>query len=286
MKPKKKIYIPSKYALLFATLFCIVLIFLTISSDRFSGPINTAANYTIVPMQKGINKIGTWISEKGDYFKSLDEALAENEKLQQEVDDLTIKNTYLQQDKYELARLQELFELSEKYPDYEKVGARIISDGSGNWFNTFIIDKGSKDGIEPDMNVIAGSGLVGIVTEVGSHWATVRSIIDDTSNVNAVILTTQDRCFVQGDLQLMNDGVISFSQLANNENQVKEGDQILTSPISDLYLDGILIGYVSQVKVDPNNLTRSGYITPAVDFSNLQEVLVIKELKRTQVTDE
>ena len=57
-----------------------------------------------------------------------------------------------------------------------------------NWFSTFTIDKGSKDGIAADMNVMAGSGLVGIVTEVGPTWAKVRSIIDDSSNVSAMVL--------------------------------------------------------------------------------------------------
>ena len=126
---------------------------------------------------------------------------------------------------------------------------------------------------------MAGSGLVGIVTEVGPTWATVRSIIDDSSNVSGMVLSTSDRCIVNGDLTLMNDGKIRFEQMENNENEVAVGDQIVTSYISDKYLQGILIGYISEVNVDSNNLTRSGYITPVVDFKNLQEVLVITTTK-------
>ena len=84
---------------------------------------------------------------------------------------------------------------------------------------------------------------------------------------------------VNGDLTLMNDGKIRFEQMENNENEVAVGDQIVTSYISDKYLQGILIGYISEVNVDSNNLTRSGYITPVVDFKNLQEVLVITTTK-------
>ena len=72
---------------------------------------------------------------------------------------------------------------------------------------------------------------------------------------------------------------IRFEQMENNDNVVNVGDQIVTSYISDKYLQGILIGYVSEINVDSNNLTRSGYITPAVDFKNLQEVLVITTTK-------
>ena len=77
----------------------------------------------------------------------------------------------------------------------------------------------------------------------------------------------------------MNDGKIRFEQLANNGSVIKEGEQVVASHISSKYLQGILIGYVSEVTVDSNNLTRSGYITPAVDFKNLQEVLVITTTK-------
>ena len=118
------------------------------------------------------------------------------------------------------------------------------------------------------MNVLAGSGLVGIVTDVGPTWAKVRSIIDDSSNISAMAISTSDTCIVSGDMALMGTGQIAFSQMENNDNVVAVGDQIVTSYISDKYLQGILIGSVSEVNVDSNNLTRSGYITPAVDFKN------------------
>lgn len=75
-------------------------------------------------------------------------------------------------------------------------------------------------------------------------------------------------------------GKIRFEQLANNGSEIKEGEQVVTSHISSKYLQGILIGYVSEITTDANNLTRSGYITPAVDFQHLQEVLVITTTKR------
>ena len=77
----------------------------------------------------------------------------------------------------------------------------------------------------------------------------------------------------------MQDGKIRFEQLANNDTVIEMGEQIVTSHISSKYLPGILIGYVKEIEVDANNLTRSGYITPAVDFQHLQEVLVITSTK-------
>ena len=207
-------------------------------------------------------------------------------RLQKTVDELTIENNRLQQERYELERLQELYALDQNYADYKKVGAHVTANDSGNWFSSFTIDKGEQDGIKKDMNVMAGTGLVGIVTEVGPNWARVRSIIDDSSNVSALILSTSDKCIVKGDLTLMNDGKIRFEQLANNGSEIKEGEQVVASHISSKYLQGILIGYVSEITTDANNLTRSGYITPAVDFQHLQEVLVITTTKEEMLEKE
>ena len=131
------------------------------------------------------------------------------------------------------------------------------------------------------MNVISGSGLVGIVTKVGPNWAQVRSIIDDTSNVSGMVLSTADNLMVTGNLQSMQKGDIDFSQLNDGEGKVAVGDKVVTSDISDRYLPGISIGYISSVKTDPNNLTKSGKITPLVDFEHLDVVLVITHTKDT-----
>ena len=103
--------------------------------------------------------------------------------------------------------------------------------------------------------------------------------IDDSNNVSGMVLSTSDTCIVSGDLSLMSSGQIAFDQMENNDNVVAVGDQIVTSYISDKYLQGILIGSISEINVDSNNLTRSGYIIPAVDFKNIQEVLVITTTK-------
>lgn len=244
------------------------------------GPLSWVANYTIIPMQKGISYVGTWMSDLTDNFATLKDLQKENEELQERIDTLTIDNTRLRQEQYELERLQELYKLDQNYADYEKVGAHVIANNGTNWFSSFTIDKGSNDGIRKDMNVLAGSGLVGIVTDVGPDYAQVRSIIDDGSNVSGMVLSTSDLCMVRGDLQLMEDGRIRFEKLPNNDNEIEVGEQVVTSHISSTYLQGLFIGYISEISVDSNNLTRSGYITPAVDFSKLQEVLVITTTKQ------
>lgn len=284
MKIKNQSSLPSKYLLLILAIVCVLLL----GIDHFTGggPLRFIGNYTIIPMQKGISYVGRWMSDLSDNFETLDEIKKENEELQAKVDDLTIDNTRLRQEQYELDRLRELYKLDANYSDYEKIGAHVIANNGTNWFSDFTIDKGSNDGVKVDCNVLAGSGLVGIVTEVGPDYARVRSIIDDASNVSGMVLSTSDTCMVRGDLKLIADGRIRFEKLKNNDNDIEVGEQIVTSHVSDRFVQGLFIGYISEIEVDSNNLTRSGYITPAVDFSKLQEVLVITTTKAEMTSAE
>ena len=279
MKKKNQITRTNRYILIGLAGFCAFMMVPSSFSDKAAGPFRILANVTVVPLQQGINHVGGWLGDLKDNFATLQQLQEENDRLKEQVDALTTENNYLLEESYEYERLQELYELDQNYAEYEKTAAHVIGRDSGNWFNTFTIDKGSLDGIEADMNVLAGSGLAGIVTEVGPTWSKVRSIIDDSTNVSGMVLSTSDTCIISGDLSLMSTGQIAFDQMENNDNVVAVGDQIVTSYISDKYLQGILIGSVSEINVDSNNLTRSGYITPAVDFRNIQEVLVIKTTK-------
>jgi rod shape-determining protein MreC len=279
MKIKQQNTIPSKYLFLIFVVICSILLGAEFFTDN-GGPLRWIGNYTIVPMQKGISYVGMWMSDISENFETLEDIKKENEELQARVDELTIDNTRLRQDQYELERLKELYKLDQNYADYDKVAAHVIANNGTNWFSSFTIDKGSNDGIKKDMNVLAGSGLVGIVTEVAPNYSQVRSIIDDESNISGMILSTSDLCMVRGDLKLMEDGRIRLEKLPNNDNDIEVGEQVVTSHISSRFLQGLLIGYVSEISVDANNLTCSGYITPAVNFSKLQEVLVITSTKQ------
>ena len=257
------------------------MVLLTFNTTVFSGPLSAVAGYTVVPFEKGISVVGSWLSGRSEQLVRISDLLTENEMLKNQVDELTIENMGLQQDRYELTNLRQLYNLDNQYDEYEKTGARIIAKDSGNWFYSFVIDKGAMDGIAVDMNVMAGSGLVGRVVAVGPNWAKVKSIIADDSNVSAMVLSSSDNLIVSGNLKLYNSGVIEFEQLIDSDNVVVEGDKIVTSNISDKFLPGILIGYINTINPDANNLTKSGYITPAVDFEHLEEVLIIMELKQT-----
>lgn len=277
MKKKIKFSFPTKYLLLLLTVLCIALEILSFTDSSFAEPIRKVNGYLLTPIQKGMNEVGRWFTDKGDNLTSLKEVMAENEALKEKLDSLMIENNRLAQEKNELNQLREIYDLDQTY-DYPKVAAKVIGKNPDNWFRVFQIDKGSDDGIKVDSNVIAGSGLVGIVTEVSPKSSIVRAIIDDSSNVSAKFSATSDICNVAGDLTLMNEGVIRVENISKDA-EVENGYVLLTSHISDKFLPGILIGYASDISIDSNNLTKSGYVTPVVDFEHLEYVLVITELK-------
>ena len=271
--------------LIVLSVICIILIGLSVIGTQATGPVREVVGYVGTPLQQGMNSLGSFLS---GFSANMTDAAAlreENARLQTQVDTLTAENSKLVLNKEELERLQTLLELKEEYSDYDTVGARVISKGPGNWFSSFTIDKGTKDGISVDCNVMAGAGLCGIVTEVGSNWARVRAIIDDDSNVSAMVSTTSDTCIIAGNLQLIDEGTISLVKLTDDNNHVHVGDKVVTSNISEKFLPGILIGYISELNNDSNNLTKSGTVNPAVDFKHLQEVLVIRTRKTYVASD-
>lgn len=276
----KKKQLQTKYTLLILTIVSILTIFFSLVFNISGGPLKTIAGYIFVPMQEGINGTGEWIFDTANDFQTLSEVLEENERLQAQIDELTVELTNTKMDAYELERLRDLFDLDAKYPTFEKIAASVVAKDSGNWFSSFTINRGSEHGIEKGMNVIAGSGLVGIVTDVGPNYSKVRSIIDDANNVSAMIPTTGDNLTVTGDLKAMNESMmISFSGLRDDKSEIKVGEPVVTSYVSDLYHQGILIGYITSIENGSNNLTKVGTITPVVDFEHLEEVLVITKVK-------
>ena len=270
----------NRYILAGLTVVCIALIGITMVTDQWLEPLRTGVGYVLIPIQSGVNKVGVTIYEQLSDYGKLKGAVEENRRLQEEIDRLIEENNRLSSEQFELQRLRELYALDQQYMQYQKTAARVIAKDSGDWFQVFRVNKGFADGVEVDDNVMAGGGLVGIVTDVGANYATVRSIIDDSSRVSAMTIQSGDKCIVAGDLTLFQEGRLRITNITK-DGDVKDGDQIITSDISSKFLPGILIGYAADITVDPKRLTKSGYLIPVADFDNLQEVLIITETKYT-----
>ncbi|MDE6635575.1 MAG: rod shape-determining protein MreC [Lachnospiraceae bacterium] len=277
MKPKRKFNMPARVILALCTIACFIMIIFSFKYRDKINPVKTYIGNVIQPMQRGINSIGHTIYDFVDLFQTKQSILDENKKLKEQLESVRAENVSLIEDRNELASLRELYKLDQGYKQYPKVAARVVSHDDTNWYNEFTIDKGSDDGIQKNMNVIAGNGLVGIVSELGKSYSKVRSIIDDNSYVSGMFVRTSDLCDVKGNLATLKNGYIDVERISI-DSEIEEGYEVVTSYQSDRYLEGILIGYVSDIKPDPNNMTMTAKLVPVVDFSRLDTVLVITKV--------
>lgn len=277
-KRRKKKWIHPKVLYMCLAVLCVILVLVSFKYAEQLSSVKTVVGNVMTPMQKGINTVGEFISDKLDLITSKQELLDENTQLKEKLDELSYNNKILIGENSELENYRELYKLDKKYPDYPKVAATVISRDGNNWFRVFTIDKGTDDGVETDMNVISGNGLVGIVSEAGKHYAKVRSIIDDKSNVSAMFEESGETCIVKGNMESINSGYIDVEMISNTA-KIKDGDEIVTSHVSDKFLQGLSIGYVKDITSDSSNMTQTAHLTPVVNFDQLEYVLVITQKK-------
>lgn len=228
--------------------------------------------FIVVPLQSFNTSAADWIEDKANYFKDIERLKAENRELKEQ---LLLNNAQLSQMEYvksENDKLTSLLQMDNRYADLSTVGARIIAKDPGNWFNVFIIDKGSSDGLACNMAVLSGDGLVGRILECGKNYSKVIAIIDDPNAITGQSLRTEDVGYLTGDLS--NIGYCKMEYI-DFGSEIIEGDEIVTSNLSTIFPPGLKIGYVKDVHTDTNGLTKYARIEPAADFQHLDNVLVV-----------
>lgn len=272
--------IKSKNILFVMTFVCIGIMGATYFRSDSAVPLRTVVGYIVIPLQNGINQIGSMGQELLQECLDLEEARDRVEEQDRIIAELQSQIEEYQEENIEVNRLRDLLELSETYREYGTIGATVVASDTNQWYSRFTIDKGSNDGLTEGMNVVADGGLVGIITEVSANFSVVTSIIDNFSNISAMSRDGNRLCIVSGDLELMQEGCIRMGY-ADVDSGIEDDTIIVTSNISDRYLPGIMIGYAKDVTVDANQLTLSGYIVPKVDFTSLKDVLVILTTKQT-----
>ena len=278
--PRKKNQFRPHSGLLILIGICLFLMLLSYFSEGFNRALRNSFNTVLLPMQKGMNAAGRYVFGRFEDLRDLRNVREENAQLKEELDLLREENARLKLKEEELLQMHGLLSMADQYPEYETVGAHVIGKNSGNWFQSLMIDRGTAEGIAVNMNVLADGGLIGIVTTVGEHYAIVTSIINDDRYVSAMSARTGNNFIVAGSLNLYTDGLLSLRN-ANRTADIEVGDMVVTSNISELYLPGLLIGYVSEISMDANQLEKSGTIRPVADFNELSNVLIITTLKET-----
>ena len=171
-------------------------------------------------------------------------------------------------------RLRDYLDMKNKYPSFSMEEGMIISHSSGNYITNFTLNRGTLHGIAPNMPVITKDGIVGYVVEVGLNWCMVSTLIETATSVGAYIPRSEVVGIVSGDYSMRHEGTCKIGYI-DAEADVQIGDTVYSSGTGSVYPADLKIGTVTAIEVDEYNRTLVATVTPAVDFSSLQWVMVI-----------
>ena len=237
-----------------------------------SQPLSTGA----APFEYGVSR-AAWNTRDGlgilsqvlNNWKELDSLKKENESLKAEqsgYSEILAENI----------RLRSLLQFKQGYKQYNMLGASVITRDYGGWTQTMVIDRGEDSGLKKYMPVIVPSGLVGFISEVYENSARVQLLLDPRTTVGGIVERPASRVVSMVSGNSGSPDKLAFINLAR-EADVLKGDVIITSGYGGVYPKGLVIGTVSNVDVDTIGGSQVAYITPAADFSHLEEVFVITD---------
>ena len=241
--------------------------------------IESAVGFIVTPFQELMTGTGSWLESSLSSKKDMKELVDENLELKNEIAIMKQENARLDIYEEENEKLSELLKITEKYPDYPSVGAEVIAKNPGVWYEIFTINKGMQDDVSANMILVSSGGVVGKVLESGETYSKAQSMLDSRSSIPAMSSRTKDLGIVKGDSSLMEKGLCKMEYI-DAQAQIVEGDEIVTSHLSEIYPEGLPIGKVKEIKMDSNGLTKYAIIQPYVDLKHLDTVLVLdKEIR-------
>ena len=265
------------WLLLIALLLSILLGLGSVILSGSTDPLSNLANTLTSPFKSGVSAMLDWAEGVYGYVFQFSEMEQELSDLRRRVADLEEQARQGQEALAENAQLRELLNLQERRKDLEFESAKITARSTSNWESTLTISKGSAAGVEAGDCVITETGvLVGVVSETSLLSSTVATLIDTSIEVGGVVTRTYSAGILEGDFDLMNQGLLRLSYLPEGAGLVA-GDEVLTSGLGGIYPAGLVVGRVQGVFNDAAGMSRYAMVDPSVELGGLIEVFVIKD---------
>lgn len=238
-------------------------------TDRLQPAKNIVAQIT-TPVQEGLTSLADRVTNMRQFFTDVEACRAENEELQALVDRLIIENVRLREAEIENVTLREQLNFKQANPSFELLSAQVIGRDPTNLLGYLIIDRGSAEGVAVGMPAVTHRGLVGRITETNPHSSKVLLITDVSSSVNALIQESRATGVVQG---RMGHGLVM--RYVQQEEEMKEGDLVLTSGLGGNFPTRVIIGQVTAVRKKDVELFQEADVRPAVNFQELEMLMVL-----------
>ena len=254
----------------------IVAIAVALSSALIRG---TAAGKNVTqsllaPFESALSALTRTAERFYNYVFRYESLEAENEYLKARVASMEDEIRSIDTLQRENERLRAVANLLKEHEDYDLLSSYIISWDSSNWRNTFTIGKGTQSGISEGMCAVTEQGqVVGIVTDCGSNWATVTTILDSSLQISATLSSSGYNGIVQGAHKTDKENQLRMDYLST-EAVIRNNDQVVSTG-STLYPRGLILGYVVDAGLDGTGVAKYAIIEPAADFDLLEQVFII-----------
>lgn len=265
--------------IIFTTILVAISIIVAVVSTSINvlNPVTGVAGAVLVPLQNAVSKVGDGISGFFEYFYKYDAVLAENEILKEELAEYEKLEREYHAAIDENTSLRSLARITAENPTYEYALADVTAISTGGYSKVVTLNLGQKDDIELYDCVITAQGLVGYVTEVGANFSEVTCVTDPTMKIGAIISQTREVVVAEGSAELLPDGLLKLSYVANNTHSNK-GDFVETSGYGGIFPEGIAIGYIEEVTMESHGISSYATVTPSVEIDKLKKVFVIKSI--------
>lgn len=260
------------WILVFVAASIFILIFFA-AKGRFNIPVHNQAVMTLLaPFQRAASWAGDGIHDGLAEIWDILTVQKQNKMLRNEVEQLRVQNVKANEYAAENQRLRELLGYKNAAVQFDLVVARVIGRESATWTRMIVIDRGTRDGVEKNMAVVTSRGLVGVVTEAGPISSKVEMILDTRAAVGALVQRSRVAGIIEGSPD--NASQPRMVNIPRNED-VQEGDIVVTSGFGGVYPKGIMVGKIESVHNDSGGLLKYAVLEPAVDFQRLEDVAVI-----------
>ena len=243
-----------------------------------SSPLANVANVIASPFRAAYTGVADWFNDKQNYYRDTTALQEENAALKKRLAEMEAAIRQAEKDSAENERLKALLGLQSQRPDLtsDLQAAMITEHTVTNWTASLTIDKGTRHDLEVNDCVISETGaLVGVISEVGTNWATILTLVDTDTSLGARVFRTKDLGLAQGDFSLMGKNLLRLDYLPS-DCELLSGDLVETSGLGGFFPSGLVIGYVREVQLDDSGAASYAIVAPAVDFDELTEVFVIK----------
>jgi rod shape-determining protein MreC len=230
----------------------------------------------LTPLRSGVNSMAEQAEKYYGYMFAYESLVAENAELKSQLAQMQDEARLADSVERENQRLRALLALNTVHEDYKDVDAYIISRSSTDWTSTFTVNRGSDSGIAVDMCAITENGeVIGLVTEVGSNYAVIKTVLDSTLEISAIISESGYNGMVSGGYA---QGMGHFLQMDYLPSSaiIKNKDQVVTSG-STVYPRGLILGHVVDADFDDTGVAKYAILRPAADFDVLEQVFILTE---------